>query len=273
MKTTIADIINLDRYPLDNPADARLGALMNECRMQTESNALCLLPGFVWPEVVRQMANELESLIVNASRFDIKRQAYIEPVDPSLPDFHPRKVAHTTKYHQVLNYQVSNESLLRQLFYWQPLTDFLGKAMGFEQFYRCDCPHLALTAKIASEGDTDGWHYDSNEAVFSLLLQDAEDGGEFELIPNVRQGGEENYEIVSAAFRNSQQYSVRYKFQPGTLVLFKGRASLHRVTPVVGPRRRIIALFSYDTKPGHFNTQSYVSLVHSQMPVPGIALN
>ena len=38
---------------------------------------------------------------------------------------------------------------------------------------------------------------------------------------------------------------------PGTFVLFKGRRSCHRITPV-GPtaRPRLIALFSYDEHPG-----------------------
>jgi hypothetical protein len=33
------------------------------------------------------------------------------------------------------------------------------------------------------------------------------------------------------------------------MMLFEGRHSLHRVTPVVGPRPRLIALLAYDTRP------------------------
>ena len=35
----------------------------------------------------------------------------------------------------------------------------------------------------------------------------------------------------------------------GTLNLFNGQRSLHRVRAVYGPRKRIIAILSYDTKP------------------------
>jgi hypothetical protein len=35
---------------------------------------------------------------------------------------------------------------------------------------------------------------------------------------------------------------------PGTLMLFEGRHSLHRVTPVQGSRPRYVGLFGYDTK-------------------------
>ena len=37
---------------------------------------------------------------------------------------------------------------------------------------------------------------------------------------------------------------------PGCLALFRGRRSLHHVTEVEGSRPRLIALFSYDRKPG-----------------------
>ena len=37
---------------------------------------------------------------------------------------------------------------------------------------------------------------------------------------------------------------------PGTLLLFEGRRSIHRVSPIRGPRARHVALLAYDTKPG-----------------------
>ena len=47
----------------------------------------------------------------------------------------------------------------------------------------------------------------------------------------------------------ADQRVVRYPMTPGTLMLFAGRCSLHRVTPVVGPTARYVALLAYDTKP------------------------
>lgn len=42
---------------------------------------------------------------------------------------------------------------------------------------------------------------------------------------------------------------------PGTLMLFEGRWSLHRVTPVVGDVPRHVALFGYDTKSGTLSSE------------------
>ena len=38
--------------------------------------------------------------------------------------------------------------------------------------------------------------------------------------------------------------------QPGTLNVFKGKHTAHRVTPVEGARPRIVAIFSYYETPG-----------------------
>ncbi len=38
--------------------------------------------------------------------------------------------------------------------------------------------------------------------------------------------------------------------RPGTLLVFEGRHSLHRVSPVEGSRLRHVGLLAYDTKPG-----------------------
>jgi hypothetical protein len=40
------------------------------------------------------------------------------------------------------------------------------------------------------------------------------------------------------------------RLEPGDLQIFKGRYSLHRVTPLEGERLRYVAIFSYVEEPG-----------------------
>ena len=42
---------------------------------------------------------------------------------------------------------------------------------------------------------------------------------------------------------------------PGTLLVFAGRHSLHRVSPICGPTPRLVALLGYDTKPGTMSSE------------------
>ena len=58
---------------------------------------------------------------------------------------------------------------------------------------------------------------------------------------------------------------------PGTLMLFEGRWSLHRVTPVEGDTTRHVALFGYDTKPGTMSSDLLKAIRYGRTepePVP-----
>ena len=172
---------------------------------------------------------------------------------------------HQCKYNQVLNYQIPNDSLLRQVYYWQPLTDFPWGLSGYESFYRSDCPQLALSPKIPGEGDTDGWHFDSNDIVLSILLQAAEAGGEFKYAPYIRSETDENFAGVRELLADPQKNASRPGMVVANLTVFQGDLSMHRVTPVVGQRQRIVALFCYDREPGTTFAQCYIKELTQNM--------
>ena len=84
------------------------------------------------------------------------------------------------------------------------------------------------------------------------LLQQCEVGGEFEFAPFVRgeasENGkrDENWPALKRLF-NGEYPSVLKKVTAGTLNLFCGNRSMHRVRTVYGPKKRIMAVLSYDT--------------------------
>ncbi len=212
------------------------------------------------------MARQLQAQLAHSCLYDRQRSAYVYGGDePEWPPGHPRAQLHRCSYNQVLNYQIANDSPLRQIYYWQPLTDFLRELCGFDSFYRSDCPHLALTAKIVGEGDIDGWHYDANDVVFSLLLQTPEAGGEFEYAPYIRSASDENYDGIMRVVADPQGSALRPAMGLGDFNLFMGDLSLHRVTPVIGARKRIVALFCYDREPGMVFGQSYIDELQASM--------
>ncbi|HUV23487.1 MAG TPA: hypothetical protein VMZ32_16960 [Gammaproteobacteria bacterium] len=264
--TDIRQLIDLDRYPLDQPDHPAFAQLLDDGRRALEQGALFSMVQFVRPEAIVSMARQLDALRMRSCRYDCARNAYVYDGSASdWPDDHPRALRHRCSYNQVLNYQIPNNSPLRLIYYWQPLTEFLRQLCGFETFYRSDCPHFALTSKIAGEGDTDGWHFDTNDVVFSLLLQAPEAGGEFEYAPFIRSEQDENYDGVKRVVADPQSAAVRPPMGLGDFNVFMGDLSLHRVKPVIGGRQRIVALFSYDRDPGMVFDQSYVDEMHQAM--------
>ena len=263
----IEDIVDLERYPLHIPGQPQYDSLLARGREALEQRALFAMPGFIRSAMLPRMAAEIGALLPQSTRYQRPRNAYtyVES-ENELPPTHPRNQAHACAYNQVLNYQIRNDSPLRWLYYWQPLADFLQRLCGYASFYRSDCPNLALSAKIAGEGDTDGWHYDSNDVVFSILLQAPEAGGVFEYAPFIRSDEEENYAAVSELFADPERLAQRPPMSPGALTVFKGDLSMHRVTPVEGGKKRIVALFCYDRQPGTTFDQWYIDELKQGLP-------
>ncbi|HJO05065.1 MAG TPA: hypothetical protein QGG47_13950 [Acidobacteriota bacterium] len=263
MDSALHQLLDFDRYPLDEPDSHRMRALVTDCGADLEERALCMLPGFIRPEVVSRMVAELEILLGEAFRFDQARSAY-EADDKEWPSGHPRLTKHDCRYHQILNHQIPNDSLVRQLYLSEHLTEFVRQVLGHETLFRSACPQLALTVHVAGPGDCNGWHYDGNDAVFSLLLAEADSGGKFEYVPHVRDKGNENYEKVAAIFRQPEQLADRPPIRAGTFTLFKGDESIHRVTEIgAESRRRMIAVFSYDCAPNMVFPQEYIDQIRS----------
>jgi hypothetical protein len=106
-----------------------------------------------------------------------------------------------------------------------------------------------LNLSVMNDSDYLRWHFDQTDFVTSLAIQSAESGGNFEYVPMIRNSESENYPAVQKLLKGDLSPVVHLDNVPGTLVLFQGRYSIHRVTPIRGRRPRWIGLFGYDTKP------------------------
>ena len=100
------------------------------------------------------------------------------------------------------------------------------------------------------EGDQLQWHFDQTDFVVSLAIQSAEAGGDFEVVPRIRSAEDECYDEVASVLAGDRSRVETLPMTPGTLLIFEGRNSLHRVSPVSGSRWRHVGLLAYDTKPG-----------------------
>jgi len=95
----------------------------------------------------------------------------------------------------------------------------------------------------------------SNQVVLTVLLQQCDGGGAFECASNVRgDGSDQDFEVVEAVL-DGKHPTTSSRAKAGTLNFFNGSSSLHRVTEVEGPTRRVVAVLSYDTQPGQHATR------------------
>ena len=244
-----AELIDLGRYPILDLAAPAARELARNCREQLDRTGACELPGFLKPEAVAALVREGDALASIAYHSVVSGTAYLEKPDPSWPEDHPRRHFDQTSVGVVAYDQFAPESPMRRLFEFDPLMQFIAAAIGKSKLYRYADPMGALNLAVMGEGERLHWHYDQTDFVTSIALRTAQSGGDFEYVPLIRSAADENYSRVKRLFAEDREGVVRVPMHPGTLLLFEGRNSIHRVTPIRGRITRIVALLAYDTKP------------------------
>lgn len=114
----------------------------------------------------------------------------------------------------------------------------------------------ALNVMFYEQGDDLGWHFDNADVAVTLMLQAPESGGVFEYVPALRTASDQNPSGVAALLGGDRAGVRTLDPEPGTLSLFRGHLSPHRVTPVQGDVSRINAVVSYADRPDTRLSQS-----------------
>lgn len=83
-----------------------------------------------------------------------------------------------------------------------------------------------------------------------MLIQNPEEGGYFQYRNALRGDTDPNLEGVARLLRDEDPKVATLPLTPGTLNVFRGKNTAHRVSPVVGGRDRMVAVFSYYERPG-----------------------
>ena len=245
-----ASLIDRDVYPVDAVGTSGRAALVEHCRAQLAANGACELPGFVTPEATARMVAESDTLDPVAHHAEGPITIYLDVADPGLPADHPRRWLGRSSLAAVAYDLIPKAHALRALFEWDPLMEFLADVLGHARLYRYADPFGALNVAVMRDGDELAWHFDQTDFVVSIALRDADEGGDFEYAPYVRSADDERYGDVRTVLDGDPSRVKRVPMTPGTLLLFQGRHSLHRVTPIHGATSRLVALLAYDTKPG-----------------------
>jgi hypothetical protein len=245
----IATIVDLERYPIDQPLSPAFRALVSRCLDRLAEDGCCVLKGFIRPESVARMVREGEHLAPLAHRSSERHTPYFTPDEPNLPRDHPRRTFQSRTNGFVCYDLIPPRSDLHALFMFDPLTDFLCAAFDQTALYRYADPLAAMPINAMGPGDTFPWHFDTNEFTVTVVIQPAEAGGVFEYVPNIRSCEDERYEAVQAVLAGVDDGVRRLALEPGDVQLFKGRFTLHRVTEVGGGRLRLVAIPSWSTIP------------------------
>lgn len=89
----------------------------------------------------------------------------------------------------------------------------------------------------------------------TLMLQAPDKGGTFEYIPGLR-GRADEAKIIKRVCQGERSEVEQLPFTEGTLLIFNGSRSLHRVTDVSGTCSRLVPVLCFSTRPGTCNSEA-----------------
>ena len=248
-------MVNLERYPIDNADSDGFAALVRICRNRFVEDELCTLPQFIRPAALEILAAEANGCAGDAWFCNSTHNVYLTRNDARVPPDDVARRQERTYVGSVPYDRIGADSSLRRLYLWDPLKDFVGAVLGKPRLHRFADPLGACSVNVFVDGGEHGWHFDESEFSVTLMLQSPESGGSFEYVAGIR-GSEDEKSIVAAVLDGDRARVRELPFTAGTLLIFGGRQTLHRVTRVGGARPRLVPVLTYAERPGLRNSET-----------------
>ncbi len=245
MDEELSQVVHLEQYPLD---DDQFRA---SCRTALDDDGLLVLPGCLTGEAlesVRAEGNEKQHLAYYCVE---EHNVYLTPLEPEFSADHPRNREVVSSKGCITDDQVGPDSKLRVLYDAPAFREFLCAVLDEAALYEYADKLSSINIHYAADGQELGWHFDNSSFAITLLIQEPENGGEFEFIRAIRDSdrGEMNFAGVGDVLDDNCTPDT-LSVEAGTLVLFRGRDAIHRVTPVQGNTTRMLVVLAYNSEPG-----------------------
>ena len=242
-------ILDLERYPLDQEGSRAWHAMVEQAAADLETHGMFNLDGFVRPQAVPKLVAQIQP-VMDTRAYTHKRlhNIYFQPDIPGLEPNHPALRKVETINHTLCADQIS-DSVVLSIYQYAPFARFLAATMGKPQLHVMKDPLARVNVMAYRAGEALNWHFDRSEFTTTLLLQAPEKGGEFEYRTDLRSANDPNYAGVAELLEGRDPQVQRIRLSAGTLNVFRGKNTAHRVTPVAGRVERFIAVFSYYEQP------------------------
>lgn len=248
MRKDASHYIDTNRYPIGEAGSAH-DDLVADLRAAIEKEGCAVLKGFVRSEHLGELVAESDRVAIHGHRNFNRTNPYFTKDRPDLPASHPLRRFYDRSNAFVPADNFGSESILRAIYEWPAFAPFIQAVLGETRFYRYADPLADVIVNLAEAGNGFPWHFDTNNYTVTLAIQNAETGGDFEYSPHLRSPTDENYTGVEAVLDGDSSLIRTLRLEPGDLQIFKGRYSLHRVTPLLGAKPRYVAIFSFAEEP------------------------
>ena len=249
---TLDDLVDLNRYPIHEPANQAYRAAVDEARAGLRSVGCAVVKDLVPPPALAALSREINERkhATHYSTQNINPYFHTEP-NPDYPDGHTVNTFIERSSGFLPGDAWERGCAMDVLFRAPELAGFLADCLEIPELHCYADPLAGLTANILDPGQQFSWHFDTNEFAVTVLVDEADEGGLFQYAPNIRSAANEGFDAISRVLADDLKGVRTLDLRAGDMQIFRGRYSLHRVTRV--PERsapRHAAIFAYTERPG-----------------------
>lgn len=275
--------MNIEKYPwFSDLTSPEASEAIQKAQDQFHKTGAVIFPDFLTEHALQECVNDATEQENAAFTTDDSHTAYLKPADPTLPDSSVYNHEMRTQVASIAFDELSTGSQLAEL-YKNPKLLQLVSSIVDKKLYLSEDPIGCCSVNVFRPTYHHSFHFDESEFSTTLMLQQAQDTntGLFQYTDPLRDSPDDLAAVkVAAALReyddtnsngvadfaellpNTSSDNTNIEapklhtldFRAGTLSIFSGSQSLHRVTRVQGACSRLVAVLTFATRPGFRNS-------------------
>lgn len=243
---TIDKIVNLEKHPIDS-----LNKYAIDCFEKINNESVLQLDDFLTIEALEKILKESENLKNNVYYCSQYHTILLNKKNTNLDYDDPLNIEVKSDKGCVPHDMIPEKSYLNLLYHSCRFKDFLKKVLNLKNIYSYKDKLSSINYNYYEKNQQLGWHFDNASFAITLMISSPSEGGIFQFI-NKGRNYEKNYinkKLIKNVLNEKEKVN-ELKVKPGTLVLFYGRNYLHRVTPIISQKGRVLVTLNYNLEKG-----------------------
>jgi hypothetical protein len=236
------EIIDGQHHPIDD-----INSYATLCRSELQKNSILVLNQFLTHETLLELQHEANALHEKAYYCSQSHNILLRAKNTLRDDNHPCNIEVVSDKGCVPHDMIPADSKLRAIYDSEIFKRFIKSILSIDNIYPYVDSLSSINYNYYEENQQLGWHFDNASFAITLMIQSSKSGGEFQYAVNARNMEQNtiNVPLIDSVLQSKASVN-ELNSEEGSLVLFYGRNTLHRVTPVTSQEPRVLATLNYN---------------------------
>ena len=243
--TALSTVIDTEHHRLNDPD------WLADKRDELDTHGAVQMHSFLKPDALAAVQAEATAGLKDAYFKPQTHNIYLDKGDDAFSESHIRNLRLTSSKGCITDDQIADTSVLKQIYHHPDFISALCFILREEALFPYADNLSSVNVHYARRAEELNWHFDNSSFAVTLMINPATAGGAFEYVRDVRNAddGEMGFETAEAVIKGRHHINS-LSLNAGDLLLFRGRNSLHRVTPVADDSVRHLAVLAYNNQAG-----------------------